>query len=519
MGGGTKRDGSSLVAVVVLGLLTVAGLGFGLVKIVDALEPDGCGPYGYGGYGCEPTDDATIVVEPSTGLVDRQAVTVTGEGFGAFSSFGAAQCDPSVGPGAGTDACDLSTARTTSTDGNGRVRLTMNVRRIITVQGREVDCALEPCTVGAATLSGTTPIEATSAPISFDPNVPPIPRLTIELTVDDATATTMTGTVTCNRDAEAYVETLVTQAKNGHTAFAYGSSDGSVACSTAPTEWTLLLSNGSGRFTGGRADYEAYAYAYDGFESASALTTGQVQVSGGPRRSLPPGEQPGETVRVQILGTSQEDGGLEVDLIVTCDRAVPEGNVFVAVSQWAGLERVTGYGGADLGPCDGTRELTVPITYLSGTLAGGPADVEAAVEVYDPTPPDEFFDYASARTSLRLSGAVRSTEFEVQPNPTSRITITGATRDSLAGVVRCDEPVEVELSVLVQQSPGRTLANVYGYELLPCDGSTPFTVTLEDRLGGGSASAFVYATAFRETGEEYEYLWDDQQSASVRVRG
>jgi hypothetical protein len=517
--GGSKRDGSSLVAVVVLGLLTVAGLGFGVVKIVDALEPDGCGPYGYGGYGCEPVDDATIVVEPSTGLVDRQTVTVTGEGFGAFMSFGAAQCDPSVGPDAGTDACDLSTARTTTTDGNGRVQLTMPVRRIITVQGREVDCALEPCTLGAATLSGTTPIEATAVPISFDPNVPPVPRLTIEMTVDDATATTMTGTVTCNRDAEAFVEALVDQTKGGHSAFAYGSSDGPVDCGTAPTEWTIILSSGSGRFTGGVADFEAYGYAYDGFESASTLISGQVHVTGGPRRSLPPGEQPGETVRIQIVGTSRTGDGLSVDLIVTCDRAVPQGDVFVGVSQWAGLERVSGYGFVELGPCDGTRELAVPITYLTGTLVGGPADVEAAVQVYDFTTPDEFFDYASARTSLRLSGAEHATAFEVQPNPTSRITITGATRDSLTGVLMCEEAVEVELGALVQQSRGRTLDNVDGYLQLPCDGSTPFTVALEDELGGGTASAFVYATAFRETEEEYEYLWDDQQSASVRVRG
>ena len=61
----------------------------------------------------------------------------------------------------------------------------------------------------------------------------------------------MTGTITCNRDAEAFVETAVNQVKSGHTALAYGFSDDPIACSTTPTEWTVLLSNGSGRFTGG----------------------------------------------------------------------------------------------------------------------------------------------------------------------------------------------------------------------------------------------------------------------------
>jgi hypothetical protein len=522
LAGGSERDGSRVAAIVMVSILAIAGLGFGVVTIVDALEPEGCGPYGYGGYGgygCEPIGDATIVVEPSTDLVDRQTVTVTGEGFGAFTSFGAAQCDPSVGPNAGTDACDLSTARTATTDGNGRVRLTMPVRRVIIVEGREVDCALAPCTLGAATLSGTTPIEATSVPISFDPSVPPIPRLTVELTVDEASSTSMTGTVTCNRDAEAFVETVVNQVKGSHAAFAYGYSDGPIACSTSPTEWTVALSSGTGRFTGGKATFQAYGWAFDEFESASTLVSGEVQVSGGGHRALPPGEQPGDTVRIQIVGTTRTADGLQVDVVVTCDRPVTEGFVFVAVTQWAGLERVAGYGGADLGPCDGIEEVSVPITYLSGTLAGGPADVEAGVEIYDFTPPDEFFDFASARTPVRLSGAQRATVFEPEPNPSSRITITEVSRDTLSGTLTCNEPAEVELGTLVQQQRGRTINEVDGYQLMSCDGVTPFTVELEGEVGGGSASAFVYAAAFRETEEGYEFLWDDQQAASVHVRG
>jgi hypothetical protein len=521
--GGSERDGSRLAAIVLFSILAVAGLGFGVVTIVDALEPEGCGPYGYGGYGgygCEPIGDATIVVEPSTDLVDRQTVTVTGEGFGASTSFGAAQCDPSVGPGAGTAACDLSTARTTTTDSSGRVQLAMTVRRIITVQGREVDCAIDPCTIGAATLSGgTTPIEAASAPISFDPNVPAIPRLTVELTVDDATASAMTGTITCNRDAEAYVETAVSQEKGGRAAFAYGYSDSPIACSTAPTEWTVLLSNGSGRFTGGQADFEAYGWASDGFDTASTFVTGQIQMSGGPTRSLPPGEDPGETVRVQIMGTSRTDDGLLVDLVVTCDRPVPEGSVFVVVTQWAGLEQVSGYGGLDIGPCDGVEEVAVPISSLTGTLAGGPASVEAFVEVYDLSGPDVFFDYASARTSVRLTGSQRATAYEVEPNPDSRITITGTTRDTLTGVLTCEEPAEVEIGTLVQQVRGRTSNEVYGFSYLMCDGATPFSIQLESELQRGAASAFVYAWAYEETENGYEFLWDDQQSASLNVRG
>ena len=35
----------------------------------------------------------------------------------------------------------------------------------------------------------------------------------------------------------------------------------------------------------------------------------------------------------------------------------------------------------------------------------------------------------------------------------------------------------------------------------------------------GRASAFVYAVAFEETEDGYEFLWDDQQAASLHVRG
>ncbi|MET0903841.1 MAG: neocarzinostatin apoprotein domain-containing protein [Acidimicrobiales bacterium] len=520
--GDSKRGEWRVVAIVMASVLAVAGLGFGVTTIVDALEPEGCGPYGYGGYGgygCEPIGDATLVVDPSTDLVDRQMVTVTGERFGPSTSFGAAQCGPTVGPSSGTDACDLSTARTTTTDSDGRVELTMVVRRIITVQGREVDCALESCAVGAATLSGTTPIEAKAVPISFDPDVPAIPRLTVELTVDDASSASMTGTVTCNRDAEAYVDATLNQVKGGHAVYAYGFADGPIACSTTPTEWTVLLSNGSGRLTGGTADFEAFASAYDGFDSASTLVTGETKISGGPARSLPPGENPGETVKVHIDGTSQSDDGLVVNVTVTCDRAVPEGSVYVEVTQWAGLEQVAGFGFADLGACDGVRALAVPISSFTGKLAGGPADVEAFVEIYDFTPTDEFFDYASARTSVRLRGSEGTTAFEVTPNPDSRITITGTTRDTLTGTIACEEPADVELQTVVQQSTGRTIDGAFGYEVLPCDGSTPFSLELDGELGGGRASAFVYAAAFEETEGGYEFLWDDQQAASLHVRG
>jgi hypothetical protein len=163
--------------------------------------------------------------------------------------------------------------------------------------------------------------------------------------------------------------------------------------------------------------------------------------------------------------------------------------------------------------------MSVPIAQLSGSLVGGPAQVEAAVEVYDFTPPDdEFFDFATARASVRLSGSQRATVFEPEPNPGSRIIVSGATRTTLTGVVTCEEPAEVEVGAFLQQRRGRMIDEVFGYALLACDGPTPFSIQLDGQLGGGSAAAFVYASAFRVVDEEYQFLWEDRQAASLRIR-
>lgn len=512
-----ERGGTKLVSLALLSIVAAVGVGWGVIKVVEAVEPnEDCGSYGYGGYGCETPFGITVV--PSTDLVDRQTVTVTGSGFLPDTFFGAAQCDPSVGPDAGTAACDLSTARTTYTDSDGNVELQMPVRRIIIVQGNEVDCALSPCTLGAATLEGsTTPIQATSVPISFDPSVPAVPRLQITLTVEAVSASSVSATVTCNREAEAFADGFVQQQKGGHEASAYGFS-GPIACDTAPTQLTIDLQNGSGVLTGGPASYEVFASAYDGFESASADVAGEIHISGGGRGPTIPGEQPGETVRVEILDVAREGSGLSVELRVTCERPVPEGYASVEVTQRAGLEEVGGFGSVELGACDGAEEVTVPITFFNGVLVGGPAEVRAYVDIYDFSESEGgFYDFASALTGVRLQGG-RPAGASADPNPASRITITGATTSTVRGTVVCEEPAQVELFGDAEQLRGRSLSQGYGFGFIECDGETPFVIELyEEDLAGGSAVVFVYATGYRQEGEDYQYLWDDYQSAELRI--
>ena len=160
---------------------------------------------------------------------------------------------------------------------------------------------------------------------------------------------------------------------------------------------------------------------------------------------------------MHIDGTSQSDDGLVVDVTVTCDRAVPEGWVDVEV---VGSGRAWSRRPASAlwtsGPAMRVHTLAVPITSFTGKLVGGPTDVEAFVQIYDFTPTDEFFDHArpDVGPSARLGGGPR---VQVMPNPDSRITITGTTRDTLTGTITCEEPADVELQTVVQQSTGRTI--------------------------------------------------------------
>jgi len=519
---GTGRDlgRTKLVGLVLLGIAAAVAAGIGTIKLVEAVEAGpGCDPYG-SGYGCG--DDGTILVAPSTDLVDRQTVTITASGFAPNTSFGAAQCDATFEPGSGTDACDLSNTRLTTTDATGQAQLTFVVRRIITIQGQEVDCALSPCAIGAATIEGTTPIEAATHPLEFDPDVPAVPRLEVTLTVGEVTASSLTGTVTCNRAAELFANGYLEQDKGGHTAFAYGYIEDPGACGTEPADITLTWSEGDGAFTGGPASYAVSVYAYDGFEDADAFAEGTTSLTGTGGRVIEPSSQPGETVSVQILGTSGSGSDLTVDVLVTCDRAMTVGDLWVTVTQLVGLESVSRFGGTSLEACDGAVPLSVPITDGSGALAGGPAKATARVYVADLEGEDApFYDSASTVTGVRLQGSGPSEQPPPPPpNPESRIEIVSASRASLSLVVTCEEPAEVDLWVELQQATGRTTAWAFGGSGGPCDGATSFTIPLEGDLGGGTADVFVYATGYREGDDGfYEYLWDDHQAGSVRLRG
>lgn len=475
--------------------------------------------------------DAELFVDPSTDLVDRQTVTVTGSKLDPrFSSFGTAQCDAALVQASQIDACDLSTSRISTVDGDGNAEVDLVVRRIITTPlGGEIDCAVPgACVIGAGTFEGfATAIEGATHPISFDPAVPPVPPLELELEVDEVTADAVSGTVSCNREASFYFDAYLSQMRAGQWAEAYAYLSDDLACGTDPVEFTVAMMPFGRRLVGGPAEFVAYGSAYDGFESADAELARDVVLQGAAGHSFPATTTDGMDTTVRVIGTAGSGDDLAIRVEVFCGRAVQYAFVDVVLRQWAGRDLVEAYGFERIDGCDGVHYVNVPVMPSWGVLVGGPAQVGVNVWAEDYNPPEFYFDRASATDEVRLTGQIGGGEpFEPVPNPGSRITIERVTRTSIEGTVECEEPVMVDISGYGVQQRGRTFDAASGYGFFDCDGTVPFSLDLamyDDGLHGGQAAVSVSAYGFRIIDMNgypyYEFVWSDWQEASVRVRG
>ncbi|HEU5083197.1 MAG TPA: neocarzinostatin apoprotein domain-containing protein [Acidimicrobiales bacterium] len=127
-----------------------------------------------------PTDGKESVglpvkAEPSTGLVDGQEVTVTGTGFPPGVSVGVVMCTKEAGRdhGArGVDACNIGHFAQAETNSDGVAVATFSVRRLVVLDGQEVDCASEAqrCLIGMGMLSDYD--TSGGVLVDFDPTVP-----------------------------------------------------------------------------------------------------------------------------------------------------------------------------------------------------------------------------------------------------------------------------------------------------------------------------------------------------------
>ncbi|MGH9287032.1 MAG: neocarzinostatin apoprotein domain-containing protein [Acidimicrobiales bacterium] len=226
--------------------------------------------------------EPTITVTPDTDLVDFQTVTVSGSGFGADTTLGAALC--TAGP-VSLDNCDLDTVQFVDTDSAGGFTADYTVERLIeTPVSGEVDCATAPgaCILGVATLDLS---QVATAPLAFDPNVPPQPRLQIGLTIDPVGsvtpktgAATVSGTVTCSSPAQVFIDGFASQ--RAGRVNVQGSFFTELACDGSAT-WTADLVAFNGRFVGGKVNIDAFAFGFDGQQDDDAQASAVIRLKGG----------------------------------------------------------------------------------------------------------------------------------------------------------------------------------------------------------------------------------------------
>jgi hypothetical protein len=112
------------------------------------------------------TTGPSISVAPSTGLVDGQAVTVTGRGYAPNSSLGMVQC---VAGADSIDDCDGRTATSFSADATGGYRRPLTVHRTIQHNvGQTTDCSRPgACIVASVYIHGFQGLA--THPIQFHP--------------------------------------------------------------------------------------------------------------------------------------------------------------------------------------------------------------------------------------------------------------------------------------------------------------------------------------------------------------
>jgi len=226
-----------------------------------------------------PASAATaLVVTPNTNLVDFQTVSVTGSGFAPNTSVPLLECE--VGA-IDANGCDLNTLTFRNTDATGSYTADFVVQRLITTSTGQVDCAPSNCALGSANPDLSDP---TSAPLEFDPNVPPQPRLALALTVNPkgtflskTDEVTLSGTVSCNLPADVFVDVFIQQ-RVGRV-FIQGEAFGEVQCD-GTTPWSVTGQGFNGIFKGGSAQVDANAFGSTGPQFAFAEVLSTIKLSG-----------------------------------------------------------------------------------------------------------------------------------------------------------------------------------------------------------------------------------------------
>jgi hypothetical protein len=153
-----------------------------------------------------------LTATPSADLVDGQNITVTGTGFAHHDIIELVECAAGVADDAECGGLDgEGNVVEAKTDSRGRLTATtFNVARVLTLGNATVDCAVAPgCVIGAVDEESPEQVPAAVTALTFNPDVPPLPPLNLELKIDPTgslvaapggqTDAEINGTVSCDR--------------------------------------------------------------------------------------------------------------------------------------------------------------------------------------------------------------------------------------------------------------------------------------------------------------------------------
>jgi hypothetical protein len=247
-------------------VLPQVATGIGLGSLAHLVGSGPCGSSGSSGSmgsgsgsgGSSECGPPTLTVNPSSGLVDGQTVSVTGSGFSPYSGVAMVECQADA---TGPAQCDLSSVLEVGTDGSGSFAATYTVSRIIEIANLENgnekarNCGAVGCILGAADINNYS--VAASSPLGFKPHSPLAFRGTVAPTSTVTPKTgiaDISGTVTCTQpdSVDIYVELQQRYKRFNFTS----QGEATVACK-GRTPWTAVVEPGFGLFGVGAANVEA----------------------------------------------------------------------------------------------------------------------------------------------------------------------------------------------------------------------------------------------------------------------
>ena len=239
-----------------------------------------------------PIKTPVLTATPSANLDDGQEITITGKNFRPREYFALSECVAGA-----TDASEcvilagFGGVVSARANGSGHLRATFNVARILSLIDGTVDCAQAPgCVIGAVDEDNPFGSLAASVPVTFDPDVKPLPPLNLDLRVDPTAQITpgshrsdtaeITGKISCDRPTAVPVDFQMQVTEPVGDAQAGGFVEGQASCDRAGAKFSIpvvsVKRHSAGPFVPGNAGVILEVAADSGSSSENTTITASV---------------------------------------------------------------------------------------------------------------------------------------------------------------------------------------------------------------------------------------------------